>query len=40
MLGNGNWPLAAALSMVLVLGVALMMLLTRALVARRETHYV
>ena len=40
MLGRNNWPLASALSMVLVLGVAAVMILTRFLNAKRTTLHV
>jgi ABC-type spermidine/putrescine transport system permease subunit I len=40
MLGRSNWPLASALSMVLVLGVAAVMIFTRSLSARRTTLHV
>lgn len=40
MLGRNNWPMAAALSMVLVLGVAVVMILTRFLNAKRTTLHV
>ncbi len=40
MLGRNNWPLASALSMVLVVLVAVMMVFTRALATRRATLHV
>lgn len=40
MLGKHNWPLAAALSMVLVLGVAAVMVLTRSLMPKRASYHV
>ncbi|HEV7252715.1 MAG TPA: ABC transporter permease [Mesorhizobium sp.] len=40
MLGKHNWPLASALSMVLVVGVALVMILTRSLMSRQAAYHV
>lgn len=40
MLGRNNWPVAAALSMVFVMVVGTLMILTRALSARKTTHHV
>jgi ABC-type spermidine/putrescine transport system permease subunit I len=40
MLGKHNWPLASAFSMLLVIGVALAMLLTRSLMSRRSSFHV
>ena len=40
MLGRNNWPLASALSMVLVISVGCVMVLTRALSAKRTTLHV
>lgn len=40
MLGKHNWPLAAAFSMVLVLGVAAVMVLTRSLMPKRASYHV
>lgn len=40
MLGRNNWPLASALSMVLVVSVGAMMIFTRALSAKRATLHV
>ncbi len=40
MLGKHNWPMAAAFSMVLVLGVALVMVLTRAQQSKRTSFHV
>ena len=40
MLGRNNWPLASALSMVLVVMVGVMMVFTRALSTRRVTLHV
>lgn len=40
MLGKQNWPMAAALSMVLVLGVAAVMVLTSALKSKRSSFHV
>ena len=40
MLGRNNWPLASALSMVLVVLVGVMMVVTRALSTRRATFHV
>ncbi len=40
MLGRSNWPLASALSMVLVVGVAVVITFTRSLSARRTTLHV
>lgn len=40
MLGKHNWPMAAALSMILVLGVAAVMALTRTQQAKRTSFHV
>jgi len=40
MLGKQNWPMASALSMVLVLGVAAVMLLTSSLKSKRSSFHV
>lgn len=40
MLGKQNWPMASALSMVLVLGVAAVMVLTRSLQSKRSSFHV
>lgn len=40
MLGKQNWPMASALSMVLVLGVAAVMVLTSALKSKRSSFHV
>jgi ABC-type spermidine/putrescine transport system permease subunit I len=40
MLGKHNWPMAAAFSMVLVLGVAFVMVLTRMLQSKRSSFHV
>ena len=40
MLGRSNWPLASALSMVLVVGVAVVITFTRSLSAKRTTLHV
>ena len=40
MLGKHNWPMAAAFSMILVLGVAAVMVLTRSLTPRRTSFHV
>ena len=40
MLGKHNWPMASALSMVLVIGVACVMVFTRSLSAERTTIHV
>lgn len=40
MLGKHNWPLAAAFSMILVIGVALVMMLTRSLMSRQAAFHV
>ena len=40
MLGRHNWPMASALSMVLVVGVACVMVLTRSFSAKRTTLHV
>jgi ABC-type spermidine/putrescine transport system permease subunit I len=39
MLGKHNWPMAAALSMVLVVGVTCVMVLTRLLMAKRVAFH-
>jgi ABC-type spermidine/putrescine transport system permease subunit I len=40
MLGKNNWPMASALAMVLVLGVAAVMLFTRSLQTKRTSYHV
>src|SRR5690606_16237922 len=39
MLGKHNWPMAAALSMILVVGVAAVMIFTRSLMAKRTAFH-
>ena len=39
MLGKHNWPMAAALSMILVTGVAGVMILTRSLMSKRTAFH-
>ena len=39
MLGKHNWPMAAAFSMVLVIGVACVMILTRSLMSKRTAFH-
>jgi ABC-type spermidine/putrescine transport system permease subunit I len=40
MLGKHNWPLASAFSMMLVIGVALVMIVTRSMMSRRSDFHV
>jgi len=40
MLGKHNWPMASAFSMVLVVGVACVMVLTRTLMSKRTSFHV
>jgi ABC-type spermidine/putrescine transport system permease subunit I len=40
MLGKHNWPMASAFSMVLVIGVAGVMVLTRSMMSKRQSFHV
>ena len=40
MLAKHNWPMASAFSMVLVIGVAATMVLTRSLQSKRDSYHV